>query len=314
MKTHYTEDPVEAASFICNGKLVVFPTETVYGLGANAFDGEAVAQIYQAKQRPASNPLIVHLASIKDVLRVAHEVPPKAQSLMDAFFPGPLTLVLQHHPSVPKIVTGGLDTIAIRIPSHSVALEFLEATRLPVAAPSANLSGRPSATSWKSAAEDLHHRVDCILCGDAATIGLESTVVDCTDETPVLLRPGAISLESLTAVIPELSTDSVHLHRSPGTLYHHYAPNAKVRLVQDASELFHVDNAGYIGLSVPPSISAFKEYLIAKDLGDYVHQLFEFFRTCDRSGIGYIYCEQVESIGLGRALMDRLEKAATSTT
>ena len=313
MKTHYTEDPVEAASFIPNGKLVVFPTETVYGLGANALDDVAVAQIYKAKQRPDSNPLIVHLASIKDILKVACNISLSAQLLMEAFLPGPLTLVFQRHPSVPKIVSGGLNTIAIRIPSHPTAVEFLKETRLPVAAPSANLSGRPSATSWKSAAEDLHSRVHCILCGDAATIGLESTVIDCTDEVPVLLRPGAITFESLTEVIPEFSSNSIHLHRSPGMRYHHYAPDANVRLVDDLSNLVPEDNPGYIGLGVPPNASSFKKCLIVKDLEDYSHQLFEFFRTCDRLSIEVVYCEQVKPIGLGRALMDRLQKAATST-
>ncbi len=313
MKTHYTEDPVEAASFLRDGKLVVFPTETVYGLGANALDDGAVSQIYDAKQRPDSNPLIVHLASIKEALRVALEIPPSAQLLMEAFFPGPLTLVLQRHPSVPEIVTGGLDTIAVRIPSHPTALELLKTAALPIAAPSANLSGRPSATSWESAAEDLHDRVHCILCGDAATIGLESTVVDCTDQVPVLLRPGAISLESLTAIISEFSSDAIHLHRSPGMLYHHYAPDAKIRLVDASSNVLPEDNAGYIGLGVPSNVSSFRKCLIAKDIEDYSHRLFEFFRTCDRSGVEVIYCERVMPVDLGRALMDRLEKAATST-
>ena len=203
MNTHFTKDPTKAANYARDGKLVVFPTETVYGLGANALDQDAVAQIYQAKRRPSSNPLIVHLGSLSDILRVVSEVTSLAEKLMEVFFPGPLTLILPRHPSLPKIVTGGLDTVAVRMPALPIAREFLESASIPVAAPSANISGRPSATTWQSAAEDLNHRVHCILCGPPATVGLESTVVDCTETAPTLLRPGAISMETLRTVIPD---------------------------------------------------------------------------------------------------------------
>ena len=153
MNTHFTEDPAKAATYIRDGKLAVFPTETVYGLGASALDQDAVAQIYQAKRRPSSNPLIVHLGSLSDILRVVSEVTFIAEKLMEAFFPGPLTLILPRHPSIPTIVTGGLDTVAVRMPGLPIARKFLESASTPVAAPSANISGRPSATTWQSAAE-----------------------------------------------------------------------------------------------------------------------------------------------------------------
>jgi len=313
MKTIYTEDPKEAASYIVDGKLVVFPTETVYGLGANALDYQAVAQVYHAKNRPVFNPLIVHLNASADAQRVAREIPPHAQSLMEEFFPGPLTLILPRHGSLPSNVSGGLDTVALRMPVSSIALEFLHSTRLPVVAPSANLSGRPSATSWQSAAEDLDQRVHCILCGPKATIGLESTVVDCTDYPPVLLRPGAISLESLTSIIRDFSTNTENKNRSPGMRYHHYAPNAKIILVASISGVEAPLGSAYIGLSPPADISQFMKYLIPSSVGEYCHDLFEFFRDCDRSGIAEIYCEEVEAVGIGHALMDRLQRAAKST-
>ncbi len=313
MNTHFTEDPTKAAAHVRDGKLVVFPTETVYGLGANALDQDAVAQIYQAKRRPASNPLIVHIGSLADIPRVVSEVTSLAEKLMEAFFPGALTLILPRHSSLPKIVSGGLDTVAIRMPALPIAREFLESARIPVAAPSANISGRPSATTWQSAAEDLNHRVHCILCGPPATVGLESTVVDCTGTLPMLLRPGAISVETLRTVIPEFSTDTPKIFRSPGMHYHHYTPAAKIQIVTHPREINPGNHTGYIGLESPPSDMQFKKCLIPNHMEEYGHCLFEFFRDCDRSGIIMIYCQKVPDSGLGHALMDRLVRAAKSS-
>ena len=313
VNTYFTKDPVTAATFISDGKLVVFPTETVYGLGANALDPKAVEQIYQAKQRPPSNPLIVHLETLSDALQVASEVPPPAKLLMDAFFPGPLTLILPRHSSLPKIVSGGLDTVAVRMPALPLTIQFLNAAQTPIAAPSANISGRPSATTWQSAAEDLDGQVSCILCGPVATVGLESTVVDCTGDLPSLLRPGAISLEMLSTVIPEFSSDTTHVDRSPGMRYNHYAPDAQVRIVESPKDALLRDHTGYIGIESPPIIARFKKCLVASDVKEYSHRLFEFFRDCDRAGIAVIYCQEVEKIGLGDALMDRITRASKST-
>jgi len=299
--------------YISEGKLVVFPTETVYGLGANALNSQAVEQVYHAKNRPPSNPLIVHLRELADASRVASEISPHAHLLMDAFFPGPLTIILPRHRSLPDIVSGGLDTVAIRMPASSIAIEFLWAAKFPVAAPSANLSGRPSATSWQSAAEDLNQRVHCILYGPAATIGLESTVVDCTENPPVLLRPGAISLESLACVVGTISTNVLNKNRSPGMRYHHYAPHAKIVLVSDTSNLDVLPRSAYIGISTPNHASKWMKCFVATSIEEYCHHLFEFFRECDRSKISQIHCEEIEPVGIGHALMDRLKRAAKSS-
>ncbi len=313
LNTHFTKDPINAASFLFNGGLVVFPTETVYGLGANALDEEAVKRIYLAKGRPSSNPLIVHIGSFADTSRVADEINPLAQRLMKAFFPGPLTLILPRHPSLPKIVSGGLDTVAIRMPAFPLAMKFLKAAGIPVAAPSANISGRPSATTWQSAAEDLNHRVHCILCGPPATVGLESTVVDCTGVHPSLLRPGAIGIESLRNVVSEFSSAPPDTRRSPGMRYNHYAPTAQIRIVETPRDATPGQRKGYIGLLPPSTNTKFQACLIPSDINEYAHKLFEFFRECDRSGIRIIYCQRVAETDLGRALMDRLRHAAKSS-
>lgn len=312
MNTFFTEDPIKAAAIVSSGKLVVFPTETVYGLGGNALDPKAVEKIYQAKGRPASNPLIVHLGPRTDVASVAAEVTPAARILMESFFPGPLTLILPRHASLPKIVTAGLETVAIRMPSLPLSIEFLNTARIPVAAPSANLSGRPSATTWQSAAEDLNHRVHCILRGPAATVGLESTVVDCTDSPTSVLRPGAISLESLQSVLPDISSASLNMHRSPGMQFHHYAPAAHVQLIHSPTEISSGDCLGYIGLDAPAADLEILRCLIVNSIEDYSHQLFEFFRDCDRAKVTTIYCQKVPNKGLGRALLDRLIRSAKS--
>ncbi|MCY4673222.1 MAG: L-threonylcarbamoyladenylate synthase [Bacteroidetes bacterium] len=313
MHTYFTDDPVEAAKFISSDKLVVFPTETVYGLGGNALNAAAVESIYEAKGRPSSNPLIVHVGAIADLSRVVEEITPSAHAFMDAFFPGPITLVLPRHPSLPKVVSGGLDTVAIRMPSLPIALQLLRSAGLPIAAPSANISGRPSATTWQSAAEDLDGRVSCILRGPKATVGLESTVVDCTGRSPILLRPGAISVGSLSAIVPEISTDAPDIFRSPGLRHHHYAPSARVCVISTPDEAIPGDQTGYIGLAPPHADAQFKQCVVASHVKDYSHRLFEFFRDCDRSGVTTIYCQSLVETGLAHALMDRIRRAAKAS-
>ena len=310
MHTYFTDDPVEAAKFICSDRLVVFPTETVYGLGGNAHSVAAIESIYEAKRRPSSNPLIVHVGATADLSRVVKEVTPSAHALMEAFFPGPITLVLPRHPSLPKVVSGGLDTVAVRMPSLPISLQFLRAVGLPVAAPSANISGRPSATTWQSAAEDLDGRVSCILQGPNAVVGLESTVVDCTGRSPILLRSGAISLDALSGVAPDISTDAPDISRSPGLRHHHYAPSARVCIISTPDEAIPGDQAGYIGLAPPHARAQFKQCEVARHVEEYSHKLFEFFRECDRSGVTTIYCQSLAETGLAYALMDRIRRAA----
>lgn len=310
VKTIITESPEEAADFIRRGRIVAFPTETVYGLGADVFDESAIENIFVAKSRPADNPLIVHVASADQISLVAFEVTESAEKLIKVFFPGPLTIVLTKRPEVPAIATAGLDTVGIRMPRHKTANAFLIASATPVVAPSANISGRPSPTTWNSVLEDLDGLIDCILAGEATQIGLESTVVDCAGAVPVLLRPGAISLDELRPVVGNIiiSGDGDEERRSPGMRHQHYSPRASVKLVSPADVIVDPAVATFIGLHDRPENFAFKSICSSAD--EYAHQMFEFFRECDRQGIEIIYCESVPEVGIGTALMDRLRRAA----
>ena len=308
-----TKSPIEAAEFIKNGGIVSFPTETVYGLGANVFDADAVAMIFEAKRRPADNPLIAHVANLSQIHELTTDITDSAEKFVACFFPGPLTIVLKKAPAVPMIATAGLDTIGVRMPGHELARQFLEACGVPVVAPSANLSGKPSPTTWQTVLEDLDGRIDCILMGEATEIGLESTVVDCTSDMPVLLRQGAISLEELQTVVPDtVSYKAVDGEpvRSPGLKHKHYSPQAAIVLIEPGSEIpdLRSENAAYIGLYRPSG--EYKKALICSSAELYAHSLFEFFRECDREAIGMIYCETVAEDGIGAALMDRLRRAA----
>ena len=311
MKTVLTRSVNEAASFIRRGSIVAFPTETVYGLGANVFDEAAIKKIFDAKDRPADNPLIAHVSSVDQIDELAREITPHARSLMAAFFPGPLTLVLPKSQLVPKTATAGLDTIGIRMPGSGLAREFLNACRVPLVAPSANLSGRPSPTTWQAVFEDLDGRVDCILQGDPTEIGLESTVVDCTAEPPVLLRKGAVSVEQLREVVPGIRTagpDDAQTPRSPGLKHRHYSPRARVVVITGDPRISPGDDDAIIGIT--PPVSEFKFSMICASIDEYAGALFEFFRECDRRGIKTIFCQSVPDAGIGAALMDRLRRAS----
>lgn len=308
MQTLLTDSPEQAAALLRAGEVVAFPTETVYGLGADAFAPEAVRKIFAAKGRPADNPLIIHLADLDALGAVAARVPAAAQVLIDAFFPGPLTVILPKHPAVPEVVTGGLSTVGVRVPRHPVAVAFLRACGRPVAAPSANRSGRPSPTTWQAAYADLGGRVAGILKGGRSPAGLESTVVDCTEAAPVVLRAGVLTVEALQAVLPEIRTGEGVPARSPGTRYRHYAPHARVRLIDDPSTLTPRADAAYLGLDAPPEGFGLVE--VCSTLDTYAHALYDFFRRADAGGLATIYCQTVPPEGLGRAVMDRLRRAA----
>ena len=313
-ETLLTTDVHEAAALIRRGELVAFPTETVYGLGADAFNPEAVRKIFKAKGRPLDNPLIVHIVHLDQLAHLVRDVPEAARRFMERFFPGPLTLVLPRHPDVPDEVTAGLPTVGVRMPRHPVAQAFLEACGTPVAAPSANRSGRPSPTRWEAVYADLNGRIACILQGDRSDMGLESTVVDCTGSEPVVLRAGAVPLEALRAVVPEtrLVGDEASLKaRSPGTRYRHYAPRARVVLVDHPDEAVPDPRHAYIGLTPPAHPEAFGACCICPDVETYAYELFDFFRRCDAQGCTRIYAQRVPRTGLGLALMDRLERAAS---
>lgn len=313
METLVTDSPVHAASFIAAGYPVAFPTETVYGLGANAFLPDAVGKIFIAKGRPADNPLIVHVGRHDDIDRVGSITNAYTRSLIESFFPGPLTIVVGRSPDVPLQVTAGLDTVGIRMPDHPIGRAFLLACDTPLAAPSANLSGRPSPTTWTAVYDDLNERVPCILNGGQSSVGLESTVVDCTGDRPVILRTGATSLEDIRDVVPTVvaAAEESDLGRSPGQLHRHYAPRATVILVDNISDLHPGKQAAYIGLESPASPG--DKTLVCPDTSTYAFRLFDFFRQCERQGLTKIYCQMPPASGMGRALRDRLQRAAEAT-
>ena len=312
MQTVITNSPIKAAEFIKRGGIVAFPTETVYGLGASVFEVSAIAKVFEAKGRPSDNPLIAHIWRAEQIGELAANVTASAEKFITRFFPGPLTVVLKKRENVPLIATAGLDTIGIRMPQLKVANEFLHVCGVPVVAPSANLSGRPSPTTWEAVFEDLDGRIDCILQGEPTEIGLESTVIDCSNHVPILLRAGSVSLEMLRSVVPEtlgLSADIEGVApRSPGMKHRHYSPRATVILVESKSLLVPIDSAAFIGMR--NENFAFAVATICDSVEEYAHEVFEFFRECDRAGIATIYCETVEETGIGAALMDRLRRAA----
>jgi L-threonylcarbamoyladenylate synthase len=312
MKTVLTKSPLRAAEVIKQGGNVAFPTETVYGLGANIFESKAIEKIFLAKKRPADNPLIAHIGSFEQIKSLVSEITPIAQKLIESFFPAPLTIVLPKAEKVPLIATAGLETVGIRMPKNELAQEFLRLCQTPLVAPSANLSGRPSPTSWEAVFEDLNGRIDCILQGEVSAIGLESTVVDCTGEFPLVLRTGAVTLKDLRKIIP--STELYQMKegekpKSPGLKHRHYSPGAKVLLVESGKrKVEDGKNVAYIGLNYPKE--EFQLMMVCKSVEEYAHSVFDFFRRCDREKIKVIYCEKVKNKGIGRALMDRLRRAA----
>ncbi len=288
---------------------MAFPTETVYGLGANLFDEAHVEKIFLAKGRPSDNPLIAHVSNFHELDLLVKTIPRVAEQLMEVFFPGALTIILPKSKYVPDIVTAGLETIGIRMPSLKLTQAFLKECGTPVAAPSANLSGKPSSTSWKAVQEDFDGKIECILKGSESELGLESTVIDCTVSPPVVLRTGAISLEELQRIVPETrlgTSDMHHAPKSPGMKYRHYAPEATVKVIDDFSDVDYAH--AFIGISSPPR--PFAHQKICEGLSDYARSLYAFFRDCDAHGLKMIYCQSVPEHGIGLALMDRIRKAA----
>ncbi|MBX2821311.1 MAG: threonylcarbamoyl-AMP synthase [Rhodothermaceae bacterium] len=315
LTTHLTESTEEAAAFIKQGQLVAFPTETVYGLGGNALSESSVENIYRAKERPIDNPLIVHIHSLEQINTLVKAITPPAKKLIDAFFPGPITLILERAEHVPKIVSAGLSSIAIRMPANDTALRFLQACDLPVAAPSANRSGRPSPTTWQDVYTDLKGRISCILKGEQSQVGLESTVIDCRYDQPRILRAGGIPVEKIQeitslSVVSNGQLEGEHSSPSPGVKHKHYAPKAIVHIVNSPDEVDPSFTSAFIGLNPYPFPEKLGLYQKCLDLTDYAYQLFHFFRRCDRAGISDIYCESTSRKQLGNALMDRITRAS----
>lgn len=339
-----TPDPAaiaRAARVLAGGGLVVFPTETVYGLGAHALDAAAVAGIFAAKERPATDPLIVHLAAAADLPRVAAAIPATAATLAAAFWPGPLTLIVPRHSDVPLIVTAGLPNVAVRVPAHPVARALLAAAGVPVAAPSANRFSRPSPTTAAHVLTDLESRVDVVLDGGPADIGVESTIVDCTVTPPLVRRAGGVPIEALRAIVPSMAvadhvTGVEHAQLAPGQLLRHYAPNARMT-VYDATPADGVARVGRevrqatarglrVGVLAPddaltalaPEIAAAASAgrvtvatLGARDDGAAAARvLFAALRALDAAGVDVIVALGPTRDGLGAAVWDRLRRAA----
>jgi len=310
------------AEVIRAGGLVAFPTETVYGLGADALSESAVARIFEAKERPRGNPLIVHLANAAALESVAARVPPRARDAAARFWPGPLTLVLPRAGCVPLITTGGLETVAARVPSHPVARALIEACGCPIAAPSANRSGRPSPTRAEHVREDLDGRIELILDGGPTPVGVESTVLDMTVEPPMLLRPGGVTLEALRdclGAVEVLGSDEEAAGRSPGLRYRHYAPRAQVIVIAPGTGERVVapwlEGGRPVALMAQRTVSlerpGLKARIMPDDLEAYARDLFAVLRELDSTGVEGIFVEAVAEEGMGLSIMDRLRRAAS---
>lgn len=304
----------QAAEVLRTGGLVAFPTETVYGLGADALNPKAVRKIYEAKGRPSDNPLILHVCSVKQAcdLVFMNDI---AERLAKIFWPGPLTLVLPAKNIIPSITRGGLDTAAVRMPDNPVALALIEAARIPIAAPSANISGRPSPTDFESVYNDMNGRIDFILDGGNVDVGIESTVIDITTPEKILmLRPGGMPREIIESVInmPLAFPDNITRKRSPGTRYRHYAPNIPVKIWRYDSEFpdVNINSAGYMGIHSPPCESLLAGKIIFDDMNNYAHGLFAGFRKFESENLSCIIVELPEGTGISEGLRDRINRAA----
>ncbi|MFP4286565.1 MAG: L-threonylcarbamoyladenylate synthase [Candidatus Izemoplasmataceae bacterium] len=337
MKTSiYTVDQMQnqlvkkhLAKILKEGGLVVFPTETVYGIGANALDPLAASKIYEVKGRPADNPLIVHIDNLHMLKALTLEINLQARKLIQAFWPGPLTLIFKKSDLVPNTITANLDTVAIRFPSHPAARQLIKLAKFPIAAPSANISGRPSSTLFKHVKEDLDGLVDIIIDGGKSTIGLESTVLDVTTEVPTILRPGSITKRMIESVLEHSITDAsktevIDAPKSPGMKYTHYAPKGKIILVDGLKEevIDYINKAITILDHEKTAVICAKEYVSAikckhifdlgsiEDSEEIASNLFIALRTMDELGIEQIYTHSFKDEQLGQAIMNRLLKAA----
>lgn len=323
----------QACSILQKGGLVAFPTETVYGLGGDGLDACASAKIYQAKGRPSDNPLIIHIASMEALEDLAVDVCDKAVKLAEAFWPGPMTMILPKKDTVPLSTTGGLHTVAIRMPSHPVALELIRQSGVYIAAPSANTSGRPSPTRAGHVIEDLDGKVDMIIDGGMVGIGIESTIVDLTEDVPMILRPGYITKDMLQEVIGEVKIDPAIQGRSinpnqkakaPGMKYRHYAPQGELTIVEGKMDQVIatinqlVEQAGQKTVAIIATKETMDQYPRGivrsvgsrKTEGSIAAGLYDILREMDHIGADYIYAESFEKDSMGQAIMNRMLKAA----
>lgn len=324
-----------AAELIRSGGLVAFPTETVYGLGASAFREDSVERIYQAKGRPSDNPLIVHISHRDQLDQIVSQVPEAAKILMDHFWPGPLTLVMPKQNTIPDTVTAGLPTVAVRFPQHPVAQALISMAGVPIAAPSANTSGRPSPTTAGHVIDDLFGKIDAVVDGGSASFGLESTVVDVSEEVSVLLRPGSVTYEQLCDVLGKVALGEgvaqkpgEHVKaKAPGMKYTHYSPNAKVIVVKGESEAvtryinekieeLHSSGKRAGAMVYQQALGHIMHADVLLSLGDLCHRsaaaarLFAYLRTFEQQGVDVVYAQDCGESGIGLAISNRLNKAA----
>ena len=318
------------ALLLKEGKTVIFPTETVYGLGANALDEEAVKRIYEAKGRPSDNPLIVHIYNKEDINKLADNISEKAIKVMDAFWPGPITIVLNKKDIVPKTTSGGLNTVAIRMPAHKIAQALIKESGIPIAAPSANISGRPSPPKGAHVKDEMQGRVSGIILGDDCNYGLESTVLDMTEDIPMILRPGSINKEDLENLIGEVLLDPSlekkednKKAKAPGMKYTHYSPNAEVYIVSgDKENVVNEINKKIkenTSNNLKTGVMCLEEnkykydgfcISLGKTLDEVGSNLFGTLIEMDNNNIDIIYSEEFPNEGVGRAIMNRLLKSA----
>ena len=325
----------KAANLIRKGEVIAFPTETVYGLGANALDPSSISKIYKIKGRPSDNPLIVHIADMKTFSTLVGDIPPKASRIISRFWPGPITLVLKKSKILPEITTGGLNTVAVRMPKNNVALELIKVSRFPIAAPSANISGKPSPTNASHVKDDLNGKIKLILDGGSTEIGIESTVIDMTQRTPVILRPGGISQESIEKEIGKvhshksllgLHRNTTNINKSPGMKYRHYSPNAQVILVEGTElnaknkiiELTQkLKSQGkkvcIMTTSKSLKVNADKVQYMGKTLEAIARNLFANLREADKNNIDIIIVQGIQYNKAAFAIMNRLKKAAITS-
>ena len=329
-----TEELKIICNLIKNGELVIFPTETVYGIGANALDKDAVSKIFIAKGRPADNPLIVHIADKRDIEKYVREITPVEQKLIDAFMPGPFTLILPKKDNIPEIVSGGLDTIGIRMPSNVIARGIISFSGVPIAAPSANVSGKPSGTTIEDIRKELEGKVSAIVDGGETDIGLESTVVKVIHEIPVILRPGKITDEDIINVVGIAKYDNKIFEKvteeqiveSPGMKYKHYAPETKCKMVyceDELDQIFYINRyiRQYKGNVVLLSFDEHREKIVISDsrfislgskdnLDEIAKNIYSALRKADSIKAEVILIEGVKREGIGIAIMNRLLRAA----
>ncbi len=324
----YPDEAKQAATILCRGGLVAIPTETVYGLGAHGLNPEAVQRIFYAKGRPQDNPLILHVPDETWLEDYCLDIPEAAWVLARQFWPGPLTIILKRRNLVPDVVTGGLNTVGMRCPAHPVARSVIQAAEVPIAAPSANASGRPSPTTAAHVLEDLDGKIDAVLDGGPCTVGVESTIVDVTVSPPRLLRPGGITLEKLKSVLGELAVDPAvvrpmrvgEIPRAPGMKYRHYAPQAPVTVVRGKPEC----TAPYIRNRLGPrsGVICFREFsslfsgYMVEELGsvgdkrEQARHIFDALRAFDATDVTDIWAQSPDEEGIGLAVSNRLNKAA----